>query len=335
MKALITGGAGFVGRHVVKRFLQLGHEVTIVDNFYPGSGCKELNEWPEHLRPESGEKVKLIREDCRNFFRQYNQQSKEFDLVVHLAAVVGGRLTIENDPLAVGIDLSIDAEFFYWLSKIKYKPHRIYYFSSSAIYPIAYQTLECHKLLKEEMVLFDGGFIGQPDLTYGWSKLTGEYLAQITHKKYGHHVTCFRPFSGYGEDQDISYPFPSILNRAINKENPFIVWGSGRQMRDFIYIEDCIDGMLCIGEKVGDGSGINLSTAKPTSFYEFARIAFEIVNNSTEELVIKNTAEKPEGVFGRYGSTEKQNQLGFYYKYELSDGIKQCLKYWEREGRFK
>src|SRR5580700_8476993 len=135
MKALVTGGAGFVGRHVVNRLVRLGYTVTVVDNFYPGSGCREPQQWMPHLRP-NWEKVNLIREDCRDYFRKYGRHETQFDVVVHLAAVVGGRLVIENDPLAVGIDLSIDAEFFYWLSRLYYRPERIHYFSSSAAYPV-------------------------------------------------------------------------------------------------------------------------------------------------------------------------------------------------------
>ncbi len=333
MKALITGGAGFVGRHATKRFLKLGYDVTVVDNFYPGSGCLELADWPGHLKPGAGENLKLLRDDCRSIFRASNGGSEKYDAVVHLAAVVGGRLTIENDPLAVGIDLSIDAEFFYWLSRISYRPHRIYYFSSSAVYPVAYQRAEAHQLLSEQMVVYNGGFIGQPDLTYGWSKLTGEYLAMIAHQKYGHHITCFRPFSGYGEDQDWSYPFPSILKRAVQGENPMTVWGSGRQMRDFIYIEDCMDGMLALGEKVGDGSAINLSTGRGLSFNDLARLAYERVHGRCHDLEIRNMSSKPEGVFARYGSTEMQEQLGFRYKYEIEEGIRHCLEYWSGKGQ--
>ena len=90
MKILITGHKGFVGSEYVRYFANQGHEITGVD-------IKEGN-------------------DCRDFFKTCNDQ---FDLIVHLAAIVGGRDTIENDPLAVGTDLSIDAEFFNWAVRTK------------------------------------------------------------------------------------------------------------------------------------------------------------------------------------------------------------------------
>lgn len=331
MHALVTGGAGFVGRHVTNRLIQLGYSVTVVDNFYLGSGCREPEKWMPHLQPDWS-KINLIRGDCRDYFRKYGANDTKFDVVVHLAAVVGGRLVIENDPLAVGIDLSIDAEFFYWLSRLSYHPSRIHYFSSSAAYPVAYQQADSHRELTEDMIKFDGKFIGQADLTYGWSKLTGEYLALLTCQKHGHHITCYRPFSGFGEDQDLTYPFPSILKRAYQAECPVIVWGSGQQLRDFIYIEDCIDGMLLLGEKVADGSGVNLSTGIPTSFNDFARLAWLAAHGSEAGLTVRNTANKPEGVCARYGSTTLQQSLGFKHATSLAEGIRKSLDYWKEYG---
>jgi len=323
-KALVTGGAGFVGRHVVKRLLNNNYDVTVVDNFYPGSGCLTLDNWPDHLKPATNQKLTIIKSDARDYFKKDLKTKNLWNEVVHLAAIVGGRLVIENQPLAVGVDLSIDAEFFNWLAELNYKPEYIHYFSSSAAYPIVNQTVDDHQLLSEDLISFDSGYIGVADLTYGWSKLTGEFLAKIAHEKYGHNILCYRPFSGYGEDQDISYPFPAILRRCLNKEDPVIVWGSGQQMRDFIYIEDCIDGMFILSRKCSDGSAINLSTGKAISFNDLANMMARACNYAP---LIKNTASKPEGVFARYGSVVLQNSLGFYAKTSLEEGIKICANY--------
>ena len=98
--------------------------------------------------------------------------------------------------------------------------------------------------LAESDIDFSGGKLGQPDMTYGWSKLTGEYLARIAAEYYDLSVACVRPFSGYGEDQDLSYPIPAIAARAAGQETPFEVWGTGKQGRDFVHIEDCIEAMI-------------------------------------------------------------------------------------------
>ena len=95
------------------------------------------------------------------------------------------------------------------------------------------------------MIGFDQN-IGMPDMSYGWAKLTCEYLARLAYEKHGLKSVCYRPFSGYGEDQDNSYPFPSICKRVLAHQGAKVldVWGSGKQMRDFIHIDDCVAGVV-------------------------------------------------------------------------------------------
>ncbi len=110
--------------------------------------------------------------------------------------------------------------------------------SSSAAYPVNLQTSQGAVALKESDIDFEKN-LGTPDMTYGWSKLTGEFLARIAARHYGVKVVCIRPFSGYGEDQDLTYPVPAIAARAARKEDPFEVWGTGKQGRDLF--SSCID----------------------------------------------------------------------------------------------
>ena len=117
MNILITGHKGFVGRNFLKKYS------TEENNVY-GIDIKDGN-------------------DARDFFRTNNDT---LDLVIHLAAVVGGRQTIENSPLSVAVDLSIDSEFFSWC--VRNKPKHVVYFSSSAAYPIEYQTKNSQIKLK-------------------------------------------------------------------------------------------------------------------------------------------------------------------------------------------
>ncbi len=252
-KVLITGGAGFVGRRFVRRFLEAGDEVHCVDPIVPlTGGIHPQQGWPL-FNPVDYPNFRFYDQDCREYFKQPG--SAGFDLCLHLAAIVGGRLMIENDPLAVAEDLSIDAAYWQWAKKTR--PAKTICFSSSAAYPVKYQQIGDFRLLKEEMIDF-AGEIGVPDMTYGWSKLTCEYLAILAYQKHGLKSVCYRPFSGYGEDQDDTYPFPGICKRAIAQrgEPIFYVWGSGDQMRDFIHIEDCVDGVLRTMDQVENGEAI-------------------------------------------------------------------------------
>ncbi len=321
-KVLVTGGAGFVGRHVVARLLQQGHEVHCVDPVVPMSGGLAPADWPL-CTPLDFDHFHYYPQDCRDWFRQHPDES--FDYAFHLAAVVGGREMIENNPLAVADDLSIDAQYWQWA--VRAKPAKNVVFSSSAAYPIDLQREAGYQLLKEDMITFTDR-IGMPDMTYGWSKLTCEYLARLAHEKHGLKSVCYRPFSGYGEDQDDSYPFPGICKRVLaHQGEPVItVWGSGRQMRDFIHIEDCVSAILHTMDQVDDASAINLSTGIYTSFIEFARIAAGLCGFEPD---IHGTSTKPEGVFARAGDTTRQDQLGCVCQITFRDGIQRALDYYQ------
>jgi len=235
---LITGGCGFVGRNMVKRLMHSDCRLVFVDNLAVG---KHPDTWLNLTKSSSGEnfatydnhRILFIQEDARVLIRgmmnadnylshNYGFDCNRFNDVFHFAAIVGGRAMIDGDPMAVALDLAIDAELFYWLcNKL---PDRLLYPSSSAAYPIDLQTENGAIQLKESDINFSK--MGQPDMTYGWSKLTGEFLAKIAAQHYGLKVTCIRPFSGYGEDQDLTYPVPAIAARAAKKEDPFEVWGT-------------------------------------------------------------------------------------------------------------
>ncbi|MFN2507164.1 MAG: NAD-dependent epimerase/dehydratase family protein [Chthoniobacterales bacterium] len=321
-KVLVTGGAGFVGRHLVKRLLDARDEVHCVDNIEPlTGGISPDSKWPLY-EPRDYKNFHFHGEDCRHYFKRV--ADKDFDIAFHLAAVVGGRLVIEQNPLAVAEDLSIDSEFWAWA--VRAEPKRTICFSSSAAYPIRYQRKDDYILLKEEMIEFTDD-IGMPDMSYGWAKLTHEYLAQLAYEKHGLKSVVYRPFSGYGEDQDDTYPFPSICKRALSNQDKSLltVWGTGDQMRDFIHIEDCIDGVLQTMEKIDDAKAINLSTGIFTSFKQFAKMAAEACGYSPE---VVGTSNKPEGVFARGGDMTKQKSLGFTYKVDFREGIERAIEYY-------
>lgn len=320
-KCLVTGGCGFVGRHLIARLLNEGHEVHCVDPIAPLSGGIDPEQWP-FFQPLENRSFNFYRQDCRDWFQQHTDT--DFDYAFHLAAMVGGREMIENNPLAVADDLSIDAQYWQWAAKTR--PAKNVVFSSSAAYPIELQRPDHYILLKEEMITFEDQ-IGMPDMTYGWAKLTNEYLAKLALEKHGLKSVCYRPFSGYGEDQDDSYPFPGICKRVLaNRGAPEItVWGSGRQMRDFIHIEDCITGILATMDLIDDASALNLSTGIYTSFIEFAQIAAELCGFRPQ---IKGTSDKPEGVFARGGDTARQRGFGFTPTISFCEGIQRALKYY-------
>jgi GDP-L-fucose synthase len=231
---------------------------------------------------------------------------------------------IENNPMAVVEDLEIDAAFWRWA--IEAKDTHIISFSSSAAYPIALQTPSNHRPLAETDIDL-GKSLGIPDLTYGWAKLTSEYIGKLAHVKHGIKVACYRPFSGYGADQDLSYPFPAIMKRALEAKSggDFIVWGSGLQERDFIHISDLVQNVLGSYKEIIDGSGVNLGTGIATNFKSLARTALSILG---KDLQVKGMSQMPEGVFSRVADTTlSSTKYRMKSLIDLESGVKVALEY--------
>lgn len=305
MRICITGGAGFVGKAFAKRLLADNHDVLIVD---PDEN--KMMFW-DH-------KFQWCVDDLRRFVQV--ESCDQFDLIIHCAAVVGGRLKIEGDPLAVATNLSIDADFFNWIVRGK-KPKKVIYFSSSAVYPIELQQRNRHCALSEALVDLNRTRFGLPDQTYGFAKFAGELLAKQAVEKYGVNVVIYRPFSGYGTDQALDYPFPSIIQQVNRREDPITIWGSGDQERDFIHIDDIVEAVLATYERLPAGATLNLGTGIATSFKKLADLACVIAGHKAK---IVTDATKPEGVFSRIADVY---ELEKWYKPKilLSEGITRAL----------
>ncbi len=302
MKVLVAGGAGFLARHFLKHHLDAGDEVTAVDDL-SGNGARWLGgSYWQHTT------------DVLDFF---TKTTKTFDVAYHFAAPVGGREKIENDPLYNAHSLALDEGFFRWaVGKIG----TAVYPSSSAVYGVQYQEVDGGPLGE---LLFDPTARGfaRPDELYGFTKLAGEVLAEKA-SRYGLNTLCIRPFSGYGEGQSSDYPVPAICARAVRKEDPLVIWGSGNQTRDFIHVSDIVGATTALLDRGVTGYGaINLGSGVATSFVEVAEIAASIVGY---EPNIDTDETKPEGVSARY--CDPTRMLAVYQpKVSLREGLTRII----------
>ncbi|MBI4058762.1 NAD-dependent epimerase/dehydratase family protein [Candidatus Microgenomates bacterium] len=330
---LVTGGCGFVGRHLINKLIPQGSDIWIIDNLFTG---KHPDIWLDKKFKKQTNKDKIIcyqSDEQRIFFVnddvinaltediKFNNLLPDFSDVFHLASIVGGRAIIDGDPILVAKDLAIDSLFFLWATRRVKRIKRILYASSSAAYPIHIQNNKKHIALQEAMINFSEKF-GLPDMTYGWSKLTGEYLSRLAAGRYGLSIACVRPFSGYGEDQDLSYPIPAIARRVALRENPLTVWGTGKQGRDFIHIDDCIDAFFIIMDKIHDGSGCNIGSGKILSFLEVLEVFSSLEGYKPE---IKPLVDKPVGVTHRYSDIQLISKLGWKPKISCDEGFGKVL----------
>jgi nucleoside-diphosphate-sugar epimerase len=298
---LVTGAAGFLGRHFVAHYVAAGSEVVGIDDL-SGSGAKWLG---------SGTELTM---DVLDLFAT----NEQFDLAYHFAAPVGGREKIEGDPLYNAHSLGLDEAFFRWA--INHVGTAVYP-SSSAVYGVRFQRGEGMALPEK---LFDPAqdAWGRPDEMYGFTKMAGEVLASKA-ARYGLNTLCIRPFSGYGEGQSFDYPVPAICARAMMHQDPLVVWGSGWQQRDFIHVSDIVGATAAVLERGVTGyEAINLGSGKPVSFVEVARIAADLAGYGP---FIDTDEAKPEGVHARF--CDPSRMLAVYQpKVALHQGLHRVMQ---------
>jgi nucleoside-diphosphate-sugar epimerase len=293
MQALVTGANGFVGRHLVAR---LREEYTVTEIDVCG---------PERSRC-----------DCRHFFRHGNRR---FDLIFHCAAEVGGRVGIDFNAAQLGaVNLQLDGAMWEWALRVR--PGRVVYFSSAAAYPVWRQLRVGAARLTEDCG--GPGYLGMPDESYGWVKLTGELMASRV-RAAGVPVTVVRPFSMYDFDQDDDYPFPQFAKRAARHDDPFTVWGDGRQVRDLVHIDDAVAAILALVENEVDGP-VNLCTGIGTSMDDLAILAMVAAGNS-DCYTVRHLTDKPEGVRYRVGDPTLLNR---YYTptITVAEGMRRAVQ---------
>lgn len=304
MNILVTGGAGFLGRHFVSAHLAQGDAVTSVDDMSA-----------HDPRDVPGEVMDVT--DVWDVIEWVHDNDTDFDLAYHFAAPVGGRLKIDGDPLFNAHSLGIDEAFFRWaITHTK----RVVYPSSSAVYGEALQGQKAIAL-PETMFKPEHQNWFAPDQMYGFTKLAGEMLAWKA-ATYGLDSLCIRPFSGYGEGQSFDYPVPSIAARALRKEDPLIIWGSGDQTRDFIHISDLVEGTLArLNYPLRGYDTLNLGRGEPVSFRTVAEVCAQEVGYAP---VIQTDESKPQGVYRRYADITRMNT---YYeaKVSLRQGLQRVL----------
>lgn len=329
MRALVTGAAGFVGRHMMTGLASHGWDVIGVD-----------------LLGSPYTTGMLIKIDVREVFAGRLMLGERFDLIVHCAYHVGGRQAIDHKPRLLAMNLELDAQLFDWA--VHTHQPRVLYYSSSAAYPIKYQSLtparefrrhifDCSSLqkwvpLSERMINLD--CVEQPDARYGWAKLTGEHLAAAA-SLMGLRVHVLRPFSGYGGDQALTYPFPAILRRAAVGD--LSVWGPPGQIRDWIHIDDVVDCSLAVVEQditgpvnVCSGVGVEMGDLA----IRMATIAGAAVNwpdpaNRDPRCLVESgelryLEDRPTGVMVRVGDPERMRTI-YQPKIDLDEGIRRAL----------
>jgi len=261
MKALITGGAGFVGFNYARHLLDKGHEVVIYDNFTRGAGCRNNVDW---LRThDNSGKLTVVNEDLRNC-QLLSKAAEDCDLIVHAAAQVSVPLSIDDPKLdfesnALGTFNVLEA------ARNSRSNPTVIYLSSNKVYGMPETELielEKRYSFKELLEGIDESFPLKGEEPYGVSKALGDLYARAYHLQYGLRAISFRCSCMYGPHQwgkeEQGWVAWFCIAFAIN--SPITIFGDGKQVRDLLYIDDVISAFDLAIENINKiaGEGVNL-----------------------------------------------------------------------------
>lgn len=324
-RILITGGAGFIGSWLVEAFVRLGAEVFIVDNLWRGKLDNLKNNEGDYCIPISKQ---FLHADLREYHAALSSMVwARPDLVFHLADIVAGiDFVFANEPFIYRSNILINTNVFTAIQETGIK--NLVYLGTACSYPQKIQEKPGRAPLTEDQV-----YPADPESAYGWSKLLGEYEAALIAKNSSLNLGMLRLHNVYGPRASLaikrSQVIPSLIRKAIRfPDEEFIVWGSGKQARDFVFVGDVVDALLRVALR-GMGQGvIQIGTAKETTVAELASMIVEI---SGKEIPIRFDTEKPEGDGGRSGNFDKARRiLGWNVFTSLRDGLEE-IYFWAED----
>jgi len=311
-KALVTGGAGFIGSHIVDRLLIHGLEVTVVDNLSTGQ-LKNI------VYNENQQNFHSIKGDIRDL-DLIRRIVKEVDIVFHEAALISV-VSSFKDPLTTH-DVNVTGTLNLLKTCLNSGVKRFIFASSASIYGET-ETLP----MKENMV-------PGPISPYAVSKLAAEYYAKLFYKVYGLETVCLRYFNVYGPRQRYGHysgVIPIFINRLLSNEPP-IIYGNGEQKRDFVNVQDIVDAnMLALRSKNAVGHVFNIGTGKATSVNQLAKIVLQIFGK--KDLQPVHTDPRPgDTKEGSYADISKARRvLGYDPKISLEDGIIKLVEWYRNQ----
>lgn len=307
-KVLVTGGTGFVGSHFVLQLLEAGARVSV----------------PIHRREPKAWKlgqVKTFSADLEDP-RACREALAGQEIVVHAAgAVSAAGVTTGSNPLSpITTNLILTANVLEAAWAVQ--SERILIFGSSTGYP---ET--SHPVAEEEM------WSGPPHSSYfgyGWMRRYLEKMAEFVQLRGGRGVALVRPTATYGPFDDFepatSHVIPALVRRAVGRETPFEVWGTGAEERDFLYIEDLVRGSLLVLEKHAVCDPVNLGYGKAILIRQIVEIILGITGHKTEPVF---RADRPTTIPRRLVDCRKAGELlGFVPRVDLVDGLQKTVYFY-------
>lgn len=319
-KCVVTGGASFIGSHLTDELVAMGSEVIVVDDFSSGR-------WQHLDNVRNHPNLEIVKADLRLGFPE-SVDGRDTDVVFHLAAIHGGRGYIDTYAANMFDNAVIDRNVMAWASR---HAEMLVHASSACAYPTYLQSDEQDRLLLlEESAGFDVPQKSFPDGTYGWMKLMGELQAKTLAESAKFRARSARIFTAYGERENESHAAIALIAKAILRMDPYPIWGSGQQTRNFTYVKDTAKGLLLLGsdERTLDYDVFNIGTSTHDTVLEFVEAIFRELSWWPVEFDFQ--LDKPTGVGSRAASNTKMREV---FEWEpltpISDGIRSTLSWYE------
>lgn len=307
MKVLVTGGAGFIGSHLVDRLVQEGHEVIIVDNLATGK------------RRNINRAARFYKLDVQSWRLERVFRNERPNVVMHLAAQMDVRKSVE-DPM-FDAQVNILGTLNVLQQAVKHGVRKVVFSSSGgAIYgeQETYPAQESH--------------VTKPMSPYGLSKLCGEQYLSYYQRTSGIQVVSLRYANVYGPRQDPEGEAGVVaifIQKMLNNEQA-VINGNGRQTRDFVFVEDVVEANLAVMGQDTQGT-YNVGTGVETSINDLFRILIQHTGSTCKE--VHGPAKKGEQARSVIDSTRLRHELSWDPKADLSDGLKKTVEYFrERLG---
>ncbi|MCS6885373.1 MAG: SDR family oxidoreductase [Acidobacteriota bacterium] len=306
MKVLVTGGAGFIGSHIVDRLLLEGHKVRILDNFSTGS----RNNFPL-------EKVELIEGDIRD--RKIVYEAVEgVDAVLHQAALGSVPRSIV-DP-ATTHEINVTGTLNLLIAAKEAKVKRFVYASSSSVYG------NSEYLPKEESMS------ARPLSPYALSKLAGESYTILFYKLYGFSTIALRYFNVFGPRQEANSEYAAVIPRfteALLAGNPITIYGDGLQTRDFTYVDNVVEANLLALNSTVSGEICNIACGQSYSILELIANLSDLTQTCPKIIYKK---PRPGDVRNSFASISKAIRLlGFRPRVTFIEGLKLTVDWFRQK----
>jgi len=331
---LITGGAGFIGHRLVDNLIKFGATTTIGDNLSTGTLNNVLRIWGKNNLKykktlwgyQAEQRHKLVIVDFQEFKETVNVL-KNHEIVFHLAANIGGRGYIDTHPADCCEGFSVNQNVIKAAHLVGVE--RVQFASSACVYPEDLQKQYNSRYLLKEEDAFKNNW-GNADKEYGWAKLMGEVMLKAYVNQYELKGASTRYVTAYGPWENDTHAIMMLIRRAVQKQDPYLIWGSGKQDRDFTYVDDIVSGTLSACENITNGDAVNLGTSKRYTMIESVNLIFDILGWKPKKIVFDKT--KPEGGKTRALDIKKAKKLmNWTPKYDFKKGLEKTIDWFLKE----